>query len=435
MGNDSYEEHLRTVLSGIREAIRSLSYDTLIIHSGTPSSYHADDQDVPFRALPHFIRLAPVRTPHHLIVIKNDDSTPTCIEVKPEDYWLSYEESDFWKPFYLHETVATPQNAWERVRTTLGRAVFIGDAASVSEALTSLGTVETNPPELLKKLDELRSVKTGYEISCIREANRIAATGHTAARDAFLSGASEFEIHIAFLQAVECTEAELPYPTITALNEKSATLHYQHKRLDVHNASTFLMDAGYAHRGYASDITRTYAKNSAHEIFRQLIENVRALQKKLVSSVKPGVQFIELHHEAHLGIASILKDAGILLMEPEEAIQEGVTRAFFPHGLGHMLGLQVHDVGGTREEPFQHALKVLYPKIRTNRVLVDGNVTTIEPGLYFIPLLLAPLRNSHQREIAWKVVDELIPMGGIRFEDDVLVTQSGNVNLTEPYLP
>ena len=115
---------------------------------------------------------------------------------------------------------------------------------------------------------------------------------------------------------------------------------------------------------------------------------------------------------------------------PEQAVAEGVTRAFCPHGLGHSLGLQVHDVAGLRHPdgtpapaPEQH------PALRLTRTLRPGMVVTIEPGLYFINMLLAPLRNT-DLPINWRLVDQLFVCGGIRIEDNVAVTESGFANLT-----
>ena len=122
----------------------------------------------------------------------------------------------------------------------------------------------------------------------------------------------------------------------------------------------------------------------------------------------------------------------------DEIVQRGFSQPFFPHGLGHHLGLQVHDVGGTqrsaegdfRPPPNQH------PRLRTTRPLAAGNVITIEPGLYFIPMLLAEFRTSANADaFNWKLIDELVPSGGIRIEDDVLVTEDGCENLSRPWVP
>jgi Xaa-Pro dipeptidase len=128
-----------------------------------------------------------------------------------------------------------------------------------------------------------------------------------------------------------------------------------------------------------------------------------------------------------------LCQAGILKADPEEALKKGLTRPFFPHGLGHHLGIQVHDVGGKLASP-NGTLKPppdAYPALRNTRVLEIGHLITIEPGLYFIPMLLKPYRGGdHSKTFDWKMIDELASLGGIRIEDNVLVSENGPKNIT-----
>ncbi len=433
-----YDKHIESVTKSVKQALTETGYDTLVIHSGTPTLYYADDQEIPFRSLPYFRWFAPLNSPHHVVIISTKDAKPLVIECMPDDYWIEHDTAvSAWRESFTHISVKTPIAVWAMMKEHAnGRRSFIGDTTSSQEAKkNSIAEDAINPEALIRALNDERSIKTQYEIDCLTQANEIAAKGHLTARDAFLSGASEFEIHLAYLAATLSSEGGLPYPTITALNEKSSTLHYQHKRVDVKNGNTFLLDAGVNHRGYASDVTRTYASDSANPMFKSLLMDVINLQKKLTELVKPAVQYIELHHKAHLGIAEILKRHGIATTDGEKSIERGITGAFFPHGLGHMLGLQVHDVGGVDPFAETHPLRAFYPKVRTNRTLVEGNVTTIEPGLYFIPMLLKPLHESDSRNMLnWQLIDELTPMGGIRIEDNLVVTESGMKNLTREFL-
>jgi Xaa-Pro dipeptidase len=140
-----------------------------------------------------------------------------------------------------------------------------------------------------------------------------------------------------------------------------------------------------------------------------------------------------LHLNAHLAIAGILRNFGITRLSPEAAVETGVSSVFFPHGIGHGIGLQVHDVagfaesdrGGTIAKPVGH------PYLRLTRVLQPGMVVTIEPGLYFIDLLLEELRQgAHADDVDWARIEAFKPYGGIRIEDDVVCTESTPLNLT-----
>src|SRR5690606_36716251 len=171
--------------------------------------------------------------------------------------------------------------------------------------------------------------------------------GHLAAERRFREGGAELDILLAFLGAVRQGENELPYPPIVALNDHAATLHYPWRDTLVPARSLSLpIDAGASCRGYASDITRTWARAPGQ--FANLVEAMDGVQQELSEAVAPGVDWRELHLMAHRLVARVLRDAGLLRMEPEAALESGVTAAFLPHGLGHLLGLQVHYVGGFR---------------------------------------------------------------------------------------
>ena len=324
----------------------------------------------------------------------------------------------------------------DREAASEGGAAAIGESGAVAEALG----LAQNPPALLTRLDWRRAIKTAYEVECISEANRLGAAGHIAAEGAFQSGGSELEVHRAFLSAVGGLEADLPYPTIVGLNEKGAILHYEGKRADVRNGKSLLIDAGARVRGYASDITRTFAGGAADGRFCSLIAAMEGAQQALCEGVTAGRPWAELHHEAHLSLSGVLKDENVINLSPEDAVGSGLSRVFFPHGLGHFLGIQVHDVGGHLAGPDGRRAPPpkAHPMLRSTRTLEPGHVLTVEPGVYFIEMLLDGWRNgteSRRDAINWEAVDTLAPYGGVRIEDNVLVTDTGPRNLTREHLP
>src|SRR5690606_19147576 len=250
--------------------------------------------------------------------------------------------------------------------------------------------------------------------------------GHRAAERAFRAGASEFGIHLAYCQAAGQDANDLPYGNIVALNEHGAVLHYTDRdRVPPSPVRSFLIDAGASHGGYTCDITRTYSANSGDE-FQALVDAVDAAQQRMCAQVRDGVDYRQLHLDAHLALGGILKDAGIIRVSAEEALSTGVSSAFFPHGIGHGLGLQVHEVagfaasdrGGTIPKPEGH------PYLRLTRSLEPGFVVTIEPGIYFVDMLLEDLRTAGRGgSVDWDRVDAFRPYGGIRIEDNVVCTE------------
>jgi Xaa-Pro dipeptidase len=429
---DLFHEHMAVRMAYLERALAAHGFDALVISSGAPHTYFADDQDAPFHPVPHFRHYCPLEGPHHLLRLE-PGRKPLLVRHAPEDFW--YEQLPLGSPFWLPEFDLVEAPGLDAAWAALGRparAAYLGDAPDRAMA----AGLEPNPAGLTANLDWGRSLKTPYEIACLEEATVRGARGHQAGRRAFLAGGSEREIHYAFMEAVGCLEEELSFPSIVALDEKGATLHYEHKR-DQRQGRTLLLDCGARHLGYASDITRTTAAPHCDPRFQALVAGMERNQRQLAGAVAPGHPFGDLHHLSHLKLAALLQEHRILDADPEDAVAKGLTRPFYPHGLGHPLGIQVHDVAGRlagpdgsfAPPPPQH------PTLRTTRILEPGQVITIEPGCYFIPMLLRPFRNNGLgRHFNWPLIDALCPLGGIRIEDNVLVTTEGGRNLTREHL-
>ena len=428
-----FQDHLKIRLAYLEQALAATAFDALVVSAGQPHTYFADDQDAPFNTVPHFRHYCPITGPHHVLVLK-PGARPTLIRYAPEDFW--YEQLPLGTPFWLDgfDLVEAPslEAVWAQVGRP-GRTAYIGNE---TDAATAAG-LEVNPSVLTAHLDWGRSYKTPYEVHCLEQATILGARGHEAGRKAFLAGASELEIHYAFMQEVGCLEFELAFASIVAQNEKGSTLHYENKR-SFRGGDTLLLDCGARTLGYASDITRTTPAQKCDPRFKALVAGMERNQQELCQAVRPHMPFGELHHLSHLKLAALLKETGLLDAEPEEAVRLGLTRPFYPHGLGHHLGIQVHDVAGKLAGPDGSVAPppAEHPYLRTTRMIEPGHVITIEPGCYFIPMLLRPFRsNEHAGRFNWKLIEELSPNGGIRIEDDVLVTVNGRRNLTREQLP
>jgi Xaa-Pro dipeptidase len=426
-----FSKHITERQERTEEVLSATGFDALIVSSGVPHTYFSDDQNAPFHSVAHFAHWCPLTGPHHVLRIE-PGRKPFLICHVPEDYW--YEPVQLGDPFWRAEfelvEAETVDAVWEHVGEP-SNAAYVGNEVQRASAA---GLAE-NPDTLTVRLDWERAYKTDYELQCLDEASQLGVTGHKAAKEAFDEGASELEIHYTFLQTLGATERDLPYPSIVALNEKGAFLHYETKRR-MRGGKVLLIDAGAQIHGYASDITRTHVRGSCARQFVALRDAMDKLQQGLCDAVGPGIPYGELHQKAHLAIATLLNETDILHAEPEEAVAKGYTRAFFPHGLGHHLGLQVHDVGGhlaspegTRAPPPKE-----HPNLRNTRTLEPRHVLTIEPGIYFIEMLLRPFREGEDgKRFNWSLIDELAPLGGIRVEDNVVVTEGSHRNLTRKY--
>jgi Xaa-Pro dipeptidase len=425
---NDYSSHLARVQAAIQAALAETGTDALVIEAGRQHMVFQDDQAYPYRPSPWYQWLAPSpAAPGSLILLKNNE-LPELLLVTPDDYWHAPPElptASWTRQFHL-VAVPSAQAALERALALQGKVVWLGESPSPRADWLA------NPPRLLARLELERATKTAYELGRMREASLIGARGHLAAAHAFREGRSEFDIHLAFLAATSQNEIELPYGSIVALNQHCATLHYQLRdRAAPAQPHSMLIDAGASSAGYASDITRTWASRPGE--FASLVDGMDALQQRLCGKVRSGVDWRELHLEAHALVAALLREAGVVDMSPEEAVATGLSATFLPHGLGHLLGLQVHDVGGFRDQPGGEAIPRPpgHPALRLTRRLVPGMVVTVEPGLYFIDSLLRQLKaGPHATRVDWRLVDELRPCGGIRVEDNVVVGDGDGENLT-----
>jgi Xaa-Pro dipeptidase len=427
-----YPAHHAELCRRYDRLLDGLPFDAVAVYSGAPLYRFRDDQSWPFRAGVLYQQWVPCDDHAGSMLLFRPGRTPLLVVQMPRDYW--------------HSVPAAPRGAWTQhfeiavVDDVAGlRAALPQDLAGCAlvgesdAAVADWGWAGINPPALLAGLEFGRLYKTDYEVECIRAANRIAVRGHMAARAAFLGGESEFGIPLAYLEATGHTDAELPYANIIALNEHGATLHYGRlEREPPAQRRSFLIDAGARCRGYAADITRTWPAEPGGE-FAALVDALDHAQQGLVASLHAGQSYVDVHEDAQLAVAVILEDFGIVAMAPDDMVATGLSNVFLPHGVGHHLGLQVHDTGGKMAGPdgAPIAQPEQWPFLRNLRPVEEGNVFTIEPGIYFIDSLLEHLRESPLgASVDWDAVERLRPYGGVRIEDNVWMGPHGPDNLS-----
>ena len=425
--------HLRAVMQRSDAALAKTGYQALLIHAGTPPLIFLDDHHLPFKAHAPFKVWAPLSDAPDSFVYYAPGKKPLLLVNQPVDYWHKSPElpDTYWSGEF--EIVSCADRAATRAALPrdLSRTAFIGQPFP---DLLSWGPGTINPEHLMAQLDYARAAKTPYEIACLSEANRLGALGHVAAEKAFRAGASEFEIGLAFMAACGHRERELPYNPIIALNEGGAVLHYQiQQRTRPARLHSLLIDAGAEFGGYASDITRTHSHHDAE--FAALIRQFDELQLALCGQVTVGLDWRDFHQTSYRAISGFLREAGLINVGADTAAESSLTSVFYPHGIGHLLGLQVHDVGGTQrdagggtiERPYNH------PFLRLTRKLEDGCVVTVEPGFYLIDQLLNDAKTKPiGKMIEWRRVEQLKPFGGIRIEDNVVARPGASENLTRP---
>jgi Xaa-Pro dipeptidase len=423
-----YRAHIEHLTAGYSTALERHGYAALVVDSGPiAAKSRFDDAEWPFRPCPTFAHFMPLREADAYLLLE-PGRAPALLR--------SY-QAGFWDG----PAPAVPDWVWAVIaaRTVapadLPRSLPAGRLAGVGEdpaRLTALGIAaeDINPPALIGDIHAVRTRKTDYERACMREASRRAARGHHAVFHLFRAEpASELLLHLEYLRATEQDDAETPYKNIVALCQNAAILHHVHYGRSAPPAErSLLLDAGASFLGYSSDISRTdvIGEGSAAGLFRQLMDRMETLQLGIVSRVRPGLPFEDLHDQCHQQIAPILRELDLVRASDDELVATGATRRFLAHGLGHSLGIQIHDVGMRLTPP-----RADNPFLRNTSAIAPGQVFTIEPGLYFTPELMDRLRAEPVADrVNWPLVDSLARFGGVRIEDNIAVHDQGIENFT-----
>jgi Xaa-Pro aminopeptidase len=305
----------------------------------------------------------------------------------------------------------------------------------------SLDEVKTNASvELIKAVVALRNIKSSEEIVETDKVCDLGVKMHLAAIQHCKAGKIEREL-AGIVEGIALSEGNgVSFPVI--LSQNGETLHNHNHSQVLENGRLLLVDAGAESvSGYCSDYTRTFpvsGKFTAKQ--REIYEIVLKANMESIAMAKPELRYFDVHLNATTIIAEGLTQLGLMKGNPQEAAKEGAHALFMPHGLGHALGMDVHDMENlgenhvgydentTRSTVFGHA------SLRFGRKLQAGHILTVEPGIYFIPQLIAQWEKEKKFEnyINYDKVKEYIGFGGIRIEDDILITEQGCRVLGKP---
>ena len=424
-----YKQHISEKSVRFQAILEATGYQSIVIGSGETKMQFQDDMAYPFKANPYFREWVPLATRAGCYLELNKGaSKPRLFLLTVEDIWHTAPESlpaGFDQAFDIIEYADID----ELKKTLAGKDTVVINEVNTLEAAAE----DWNPQAVIHQIDYQRRGKTTYEQACVREANRRAVPAHRAAQQAFMAGASEVQIAAAYLAACDCRESEMPYGIIAGVNEHAAVLHHHNLFKQPQTPRSFLIDAGVEVNGYASDITRTYAYDSGSD-FAAMIELMNKKQLELCAEGGIGKSPVDIHMLSQHKIAEVLIDFDVLNMSAEEAVANDIAASFYPHGLGHHLGCNVHDKGSQLANAQGDILPPLekYPKLRSGSPMVANQIHTVEPGLYFIPAYLDKLKaGEHAHLINWSRVDGFLPYGGIRIEDNIIVHADGSLeNLT-----
>lgn len=290
-----------------------------------------------------------------------------------------------------------------------------------------------NDPDFFYALDESRLIKDAFEIELMRHAAKLTDNCHMAVMSALPIETEETHIHAEFMyHALRQGSKYQSYDPICCSGPSCSTLHYVKNDDTLDHKRSVLIDAGCEWSMYASDVTRCFPINGDwSKEHLEIYSIVHKMQAETMAMIKPGVAWEDCHLKAHKVMVEEFLKLGIFKQDysVDEIMDSKISGSFFPHGLGHLLGMDTHDVGGY---PNYEDSNSLLKYLRLRRPLQAGMVLTDEPGVYFSPFLLENVLNDGEK---LKYVDKLVLdkywyIGGVRIEDDLVITEEGFENLT-----
>ncbi|VVT53881.1 uncharacterized protein SAPINGB_P003797 [Magnusiomyces paraingens] len=304
---------------------------------------------------------------------------------------------------------------------------------SVLESLLSSSNV-TISPTFKEALEEARLRKDEFELALMRKASAISDVSHRAVMSALPIETNEGHIHAEFVyHSMRQGSKFQSYDPICCSGTDCGTLHYVRNDQEMADKQLVLIDAGAEWQCYASDVTRVFPITGewtpeALAIYKAVLD----MQTQSMEGVKPGVKWDDLHLLSHRILIKHFLELGIFknTKSPEEILEARTSVGFLPHGLGHLLGMDTHDVAG---HPNYEDPDPMFRYLRLRRPLEPGFVVTVEPGIYFNKFLLEPYLKDpkHLEIINTEVLEKYWAVGGVRLEDDVLVTETGFENFTK----
>jgi len=400
----------------------------------TPNCYDTDKELV-FRQESNFQYLFGVEEPDCFGAIDlSNCASYLFVPRLPADYavWLGtiHPPAHFQKKYNIDHVLYTDEA--ESTLKTLQQTIYTIKSVPELPAWLSGFTVDNDKAK--EALDDCRLIKSEEEIKLMRYVNKISSYAHCEVMKACKPNMKEFELEAMFLHLIyvngRCRHTA--YTCICGSGKNGATLHYPNNDKDIKQGHMLLLDMGAEYHCYCSDITCSFPADGkfTHDQ-KEVYQIVLDAQQAVMAVMKPGVAWEDMHRLAEKTILEGLLKYNFIQGPMEELRKNHISALFFPHGLGHMLGLDTHDVGGypTGVQRIQEP-GIRY--LRARRDLQKGMIITVEPGLYFIDALLLPAFENPNLNKYLNVdkIKRFMDFGGVRLEDDVVVTDTGIENLT-----
>jgi Xaa-Pro dipeptidase len=432
----------------------SLSNKAILLHGGSEMNRYDTDTTHAFRQESFFQYLFGVKEPDCAGLIDmhtkksilfiprlNEEWELWCGERKSLHFFKSHYQVD--AVYYMDEILNILQDQLHIKKLFLlrGKNTDSGLETSTTSTFEGIGNFDLDYTILYQELVECRVIKSEKELELLRFINTLSSQAHMQVMHKIQPGQMEFHAESEFLYfCYSQGGARLhAYTCICGSGNNAATLHYGHagapndKKLS--DKDLLLNDMGAELHGYASDITCTFPINGKFTKDQKMIyEGVLKAHNAVLQAIQPGVSYIDMHLLSHRVLTQHLLENGLFQNGTvDELMDHEISAFFYPHGLGHFMGLDVHDVGGYPMDGPKRSEKKILQKLRLVRILEPGMVLTVEPGCYFIEAQIQKVLANPQtcQFLNQEMLARFRGTGGVRIESNVIVTKNGAENITQ----
>ena len=443
-----FRKNREKVLSALRENSAVEKGSFVLLEGGKEVSFNDTDTNLPFRQESYFQYLFGVKEPECFGVL-NVDSGESVLFVPrhPEEYatWMGRLLSlDEFKSMYEVERVLYTDQLSEYFEKASPKLILTLSGLNTDSGLRSqpasfdgIDKYVVNCDILHPIIAECRVIKSPEEIEVLRYVAKVSSDAHIKVMKFMRPGRSEYEGESVFLHHSYSVGGcrHTSYTCICGSGVNSAVLHYGHAAAPndraVQDGDMCLFDMGANYCGYAADITCSFPANGKFTEDQKFIYNaVLEARNAVLKEAKDGVSWVDMHRLSCRVLLQRLQAGGMLQGDVDEMLAAGLAGLFQPHGLGHLIGLDVHDVGGYLPEQPPRPSEPWISKLRFARTLKAGMYVTVEPGCYFIDILMdkALADPKLNKFIVKETFERFRKFGGVRIEDDVLITKTGVEN-------
>lgn len=395
----------------------------LLVGAGEPVPLpEGSDQTYPFRSHAEYYYLAAQECPGGVVAFDPRDGPGGWVSFVPD---VTEGERVWEGRAQLPGASVATLEPW--LTTRRGRPIVM-----LGAPLRGLHADGTRTLQAREQLMHARRLKDATETALLRRTAVATAAGYEQLRASLRPGVTERALQIELETGFFRAGGDRPgYSSIIGLGANAAILHSTPSSRAAAAGDFLLVDAGAEIGRYMSDVTRTYVVGTPSAFQRDLYQIVLAVEEHALARCVPGAEWREVHLAAAVELTAGLVSLGVMRGAAESLVEQEAHTLFFPHGLGHMVGLGVRD-GSGMEPGRTQSPRASLSTLRMDLPLRPGYVVTVEPGLYFIPALLNdPQRRARFRDaVNWPLVESHLSLGGVRIEDNVLVTAGAPENLT-----